>query len=228
MNIKGLIFDFDGTLATASTLDFVTLNRKLAEDARQMGYSWPEEGYILERVHQLGVEVAIKEGAQRAKAIGNRLLQLIIDEEIKAARHSRLLDCTMDVLQQAERLKLKTAIVSRNCAPAIVAVFPQADKYVFLPRDAVAWVKPDPRHFIHAAQLMDLTASQCAAIGDHPMDMQGADKAGCLPIGVKSGLADEADLLASGARQVLQDIGQLIPWLQQQNMLDISWPGSKF
>lgn len=220
MKIKGLIFDFDGTLATPSSLDFIRLNQELAEKAE--GYVWPQEGYILERLAKLQKQLPA------GLSLIDDLLQHITMAEIMAARESSLFAFTPQVLAQAEALGLKIAIVSRNSTPAIISVFEKARDYVFLPRDQVTWVKPDPRHFIQAAQAMNLPPSVCLAVGDHPMDMEGARAAGCLAVGVLSGLSGEEVLRSSGARHILPDISQLLSWLRADKMLDNYPPGSKF
>lgn len=43
--------------------------------------------------------------------------------------------------------------------------------------------KPDPRIFLHAAQLLDVEPKQCLYVGDHPInDIKGAAAAGMSPV----------------------------------------------
>ncbi len=219
MKIKGLIFDFDGTLATPSTLDFTELNQTLAAKAAGLGYLWPSQGYVLERLQGLLAWAERELGSTQAQALALDFREYIKSREVAAARQSRLFGFSLGVLGQAVRQNLRIAIASRNCAEAILAVYPEAAGHVFLPRGACPWVKPDPRHFIQAAKLMGVEIAACAALGDHPMDMQAATAAGCLGIGVLSGLKQAPELLASGAQTVLNDISQLMAWLKSQALL---------
>lgn len=44
---------------------------------------------------------------------------------------------------------------------------------------AAGWRKPDPRIFLHAAQLLKLDPGECMYVGDHPInDVRGAESAG--------------------------------------------------
>jgi phosphoglycolate phosphatase len=143
----------------------------------------------------------------------------LINEEIDAAAQSQLWAFTPQVLAEADAAGIKLAIVSRNCRPAILRVFPQADNYVFIPREDTSKVKPDPEHFRQAARRMKVSTSACAVIGDHPMDMQGGKAAGCVSVGVLSGLGDAAGLKASGADLIIDNISYLLTDLRRLGLI---------
>jgi phosphoglycolate phosphatase len=215
MAITGLIFDFDGTLANASSLNFDQINSGLRHLAAAWGLEWPAEGYILERLQSLERACQGRETPAQIQKIIATMQTYITNEEIAAAAQSRLWPFTPQVLAEAGAAGIKPAIVSRNCRPAILRVFPQADNYVFIPREDALKVKPDPEHFRQAARQMKLDISACAVIGDHPMDMQGGKAAGCLSVGVLSGLGDAAALRAGGADLIMDNINYLLPDLRR-------------
>lgn len=219
MKIKGLIFDFDGTLATPSALDFAQLNQTLAAKTAAFGYAWPQEGYVLERLGQFAGYAVEKLGQERGRALAAELKDFVANCEVEAARESRLFAFTPMVLAESQKLGLKTAIVSRNCSPAILSVYPDASSHVFLPRDRVKLVKPDAGHFLQAARAMAVDIKECAAIGDHAMDMEAAVASGCLPIGVLSGLSPAPLLREKGAKIILDDISGLLACLKQKNLV---------
>jgi phosphoglycolate phosphatase len=213
MTIAGLIFDFDGTLANASSLDFNQINLGLCRMAAAWGLKWPAQGYVLERLQTLKCACQGHKTPVQIQEIIASMQAYIMNEEIAAAGQSRLWAFTPQVLAAAAAAGIKLAIVSRNCRPAILRVFPQADNYILIAREDTLKVKPDPAHFHQAARRMEVDIRACAVIGDHPMDMQGGKAAGCLTVGVLSGLGDEAGLRASGADLVMDNISYLLPAL---------------
>lgn len=209
MAIKGLIFDFDGTLAELN-IDFAAMRDEVKALARSLGHAgaWPADGYLLEQV------------AEVAPGLGDGFVkqaqEIIVSREVAAAQRSRLFPFTLDLLQKAGQMGLKVAIISRNCGEAIRQVFPDIDSecQVFLPREAVKKTKPDPAHVLAALEVMGLEPAETALVGDHPLDVKSARAAGCLPVGVASGRMKASDLAEAGARIVLPDASRLLGALE--------------
>ena len=219
MKIKGLILDFDGTMATPSTLDFKRLNDEFALCLAALGVTWPGEGYLLERIQGLQTGLLPLWGPDKTNGLIAKIRQRIVDSEVEAAQASQLFSFTPQVLEEARQVGLQVAIVSRNCAPAILSVFADAEDYNLLSRERVASVKPDPTHFMAAAQRMEVAIDACVAAGDHIMDMQAARAAHCLGVGVLSGLNSAQDLKQHGANIVVDNIAHLLEALRGRGFL---------
>lgn len=205
--LRGLIFDFDGTLAELN-IDFAAMAAEVRALGRELGFAgrWPG-GYLLEQVEQVAGAMDGR-GAEFAQGAAG----LIQDRELAAADRGGLFDFTPRLLARARGLGLGLAVVSRNCQKAIQRVFPGIDGAVdvFLPREAVRRTKPHPAHLLDACQGLGLGPGQAAMVGDHPTDMQAAHAAGCLPVGVASGRVDEKGLARAGARITLPDASGLL------------------
>ncbi len=63
--------------------------------------------------------------------------------------------------------------------------------------------KPDPTRALHIAALFSPAAEQIFFVGDTDVDMQTARRAAMVPVGVRWGFRDEAELWRHGARHVL-------------------------
>jgi phosphoglycolate phosphatase len=197
MTLRGLIFDFDGTLAHLN-IDFNAMREEVHSLARRQGYSGPwKDGYLLEEVDFLSKELGDEFARDAASLIENR--------EIEAAVKGSLFPFTLNLLTRIRGLGLGVAIVSRNCGPAIRRVFPDLDRLceVFLPREAVTEVKPHPGHLLAALKGLRLSSSEAAMVGDHPTDIQAGRAAGCFTVGVTSGRMGPEQLQAAGADLVL-------------------------
>jgi phosphoglycolate phosphatase len=209
MDFKGLIFDFDGTLAELN-INFKIIGQQVKQTAAQMGYisPWPD-GYLLEAVHQ--VSVSLGNGFKK------KALEIIQTAEIKAAEKGALFPFTLDILAKARDKRLGLAIVSRNCEAAIKTVFPAIEDHCdsFIPRDLASRIKPHPGHIEQAAQELEVRVSETLVIGDHPMDIKSAKAAGAVSVGVASGRVSLLELEKSGADYVLTDAGELLYLLEK-------------
>lgn len=202
---RALIFDFDGTLAELN-IDFVAMRQEVMDLAFSLGLEppWPGQGYLLEQV-----ELA---ASRLGNGFKDQALELIEQRELAAARQGRLFAFSRELLARARAEGYLLAIISRNCGPAIRQVFPQVDQQsdVFLPRETVARTKPDPFHPLEALRRLGVEPARAALVGDHPTDLQAAQAAGCLPVGVASGRVGLAELEAAGAALVLPDASGLL------------------
>jgi phosphoglycolate phosphatase len=219
IRIRALILDFDVTMATPSTLDINRIHQNLSRCLQKNGLLWPEQGYLLERIRILYETLLPVWGEEKSNALLHKIEAYIMSREMEAARESRLFSFTPEVLNQARAMGLRLAIASRNCGPAILSVFPEAGNYVLLSREKTARVKPHPGHFQEAARLMGVHIGACAAAGDHIMDMEAAQAAGCLGVGILSGLSGARELREHGADIIAADLSRLLPALAEKGYL---------
>ncbi|MBU4563413.1 MAG: HAD hydrolase-like protein [Desulfarculus sp.] len=203
MEIQGIIFDFDGTLAELN-LDFGLMAQRVEELARVEGFSgpWPA-GYLLEVVKLVSDRMG--------DGFAGRAELVIEAVELEAAGRGRLFPFTRPLLAQGRERGLSLGVVSRNCGAAIRHLLPEADALnAFLPRERAPRPKPHPDQLWDACRQMGLEPGQAAMVGDHPTDMQAAVAAGCVAVGVTSGRVDEAGLREAGATVVLPDAGEVL------------------
>jgi phosphoglycolate phosphatase len=84
----------------------------------------------------------------------------------------------------------RVGIVTRNCRRVSVGLI---DRYrlphdVLLTRDDVRLAKPNPEHLWETLRLLGSPAAQAAMVGDHWMDVQAGQAAGCAAtLGVLGG-----------------------------------------
>ncbi len=210
MDIKGLIFDFDGTLAHLN-IDFEAMRQDVCSLAREMGYlqAWPQSGFLLEQVELVA--------GRMGDGFHDRAHRLIQEREVRAARAGGLFPFTMKLLRQAAQRGYKLSVVSRNCRVAIKTVFPGIDEYcqAFLPREEAPRPKPHPGQVQDACVRLGLEPDQAAMVGDHPTDMMAGKAAGCFCVGVTSGRLGAAELEEAGAQMILSDASGLLAALER-------------
>ncbi len=203
--IKGVVFDFDGTIAFL-TIDFAQMRRQVLSHLQSFGVD--PEGvcnlYILEMI-AAGKRLIARQYPGQAERYEQQALDLIRNMEVIAARQGGLLPGIREMFFDLQELGIKTGLVTRNCREAVEHIFPDIDAFVpiVLTRDDTPRVKPDPDHLKRVLHVFSLPASLTAMVGDHKMDMVLAKDVGVMAIGVLTGHDSAEDLEKAGADLII-------------------------
>lgn len=206
MNIRGFIFDFDGTLATLK-VDFAEMKREVKNCIKTYGVpiEHVQDLYILEMV-EAGVEFLSRRNGQAAENFKTEALNIIERLEVSAARAAEPIFGVPEMLIKLRERGMKTAVITRNCLRAVLTSFPSINLLVdvILTRENVRAVKPNLKHLTLALDAMGLDPGRTAMVGDHPMDIEMGKRGGLMAIGVLSGSGRREDFLLAGADYILE------------------------
>jgi phosphoglycolate phosphatase len=212
--LNAAVFDFDGTLARP-VLDFPLMKRRVAELASARLESPPVSAGLpaLEWIEALALGMDASQGAlfrQEAHA-------MIADMEREAAARTSLFDFVRPMLSRLRRRGVKPAVITRNSRSAVEAVFPDSPEFlsVVLTREDVAAVKPDPAHLLTALQRLGVGPGEAVMVGDHPLDVLTARRAGTLAGAVVSGDTTAEALREAGPDFLAPDAGALIERMER-------------
>jgi len=111
---------------------------------------------------------------------------------------------------------------------AVVSTRSQEDAVLFLKQHALSEyfhllatqettkrLKPHPEPVLYAAKQLGLPPAACVMVGDTPVDMRAARRAGAWAVGVLCGFGEEAELWRAGAHIVLESTADLLPLVGQ-------------
>jgi phosphoglycolate phosphatase len=204
--IKGVIFDFDGTL-TELTLNFGHLRKEIEKVARK--YVGDEEirsqegQYVIEMIYWVEGRVGQKADSFRQEAFA-RLREL----EMEAARGKDVYPYTRDVLKKLRKMDMKIGVITRSHVDVLFLVFQDIESYVdtIVTRDEVREVKPHPNHGIEVLRLLEINPEESILVGDHPTDVIGGKAAGMKTAGVLSGRTTREEFEEVGPTYILDDI----------------------
>ncbi|THB65171.1 MAG: HAD family hydrolase [Desulfovibrio sp.] len=220
-----MVFDFDGTLAEL-TIDFSVMKANARAIARAY-LTDPLPGDSLPVLEWADLVAATLAGhdPKRAKTYFAETHAMIQDMEMEGARQGSLFPFTRPLLEQLALHGTATAIITRNCARAVHSVFPDLDGLcpVFLARDHVDRVKPDPGHLLAALDKVECSPDKALMVGDHPLDVETGKRAGAQTAGVATGRMSLADLQQAGADHTAQDMATLARDLARAGI----WPELK-
>ena len=158
-NIKGFIFDLDGTLVT-SQLDFNYLRGVL---------QCPPEQDILRFISALSTQEQ------------TRANKVVEDYELQDAYNGVWIEGAEQLIRTLTQRQLPVAIVTRNSKQATALKLANNQLFfdLILTRED-APPKPDPSALLHIAQRWKIPVTELAYVGDYLYDIQAAKNAGML------------------------------------------------
>jgi len=204
--IKGVIFDFDGTL-TELTLDFQFMR---AEIVRIAGRYVPEETikaleghFILEMIYE--IEDLLGEKGPEFRQEAFECLRVL---EVEASAGKQVYPYTREVLARIKGKGIKVGIITRSCLDVLMNVFPDIRVYVegIVTREHIREVKPHPGQVYAISTLLSIRPEEGMLAGDHPTDVAAGKAAGMITVGLLTGRTTREDFQAADPTYILEDI----------------------
>ncbi len=214
----GIVFDFDGTIA-ALTIDFEHMRRRVEEILARYGLAEEQGGarYVLERIEDACQRYAAQGGD--ARALRRELFCAVEEIELAAAAQGRLLPGAAQTLAELRQLGLRLGIVTRNCAAAVRAVFPEIGEacHVLVTRDDVRQPKPHPEHVQRCLALLGVAPQRALMVGDHPVDVISGRRLGMATAAVLTGSGTAEQFRDAGADWILADVRGVLQLVQGED-----------
>ncbi len=164
MSIRGVLFDFDGTLTEPGSLDFASVRKALR---------CPDGQPVLEFINSLP--------SQGARIEAHSVLERF---ELAAAGSSLPNSGAEGLVLLLRSRAVKLGIISRNSRRSILRALDNfrrigaSDFDVLLTRDDWPAPKPSPESVLAAAELMDVPVDQILVVGDFVFDVASGRDAG--------------------------------------------------
>lgn len=171
MSIRAVLFDLDGTLTHPGTLDFQAIRRSLG---------CPQHMPILEYLETRNPD-------ERA-----RLMEILDEEEIKAARSSRPNKGAETCLRDLKKRLLAIGILTRNSLRSVAEVIQRfesiamGDFAAVISREACR-PKPHPEGVWLGASHMRVSPSELMVVGDFRFDVLAGHTAGAVTVLLTNG-----------------------------------------
>jgi HAD superfamily hydrolase (TIGR01509 family) len=166
MDIKGILFDFDGTLTVPGAINFLEIKESLG---------CPPEVPILEFIESLD-----KNEQQKAYSFLDR-------HEEEAARISFPAQDAESVIRELKKKGLPSGIITRNSLNAVLLALNNFDHVtaddfaIILTRDD-GIPKPDPAGVLIAAEKMGILPEELLLVGDFSLDIMAGHAAGARTV----------------------------------------------
>lgn len=224
MPLDALIFDLDGTLLDTNATHVEAWIEGLGNhgyrfDADRVGPEIGKGGDLLIPT-LLGERIAQRDGDAIRESVSGAFRRLA------KARRFEVLGRSEDLLAELRRRVLRLALATSAAEADLALMMESAGTDLRRFFDAVVTKsdvkhsKPEPDVILSALEKLELSAAQCAMVGDTPFDATAARRAGVVTLGVaSSGLDDAAALttrlVVAGARRVWTDTAHLLAELDE-------------
>ena len=135
--------------------------------------------------------------------------------EMEACSVAPLCDGAADALRRLRDAGLMIGVITRNCHAGVDAVLSRhhLDIDILIPREVAEAAKPNPAHLHQALDLLGVSPSRAAMVGDHVTDMQCAVQAGALPVAIAGASSTAEELTAEGAAFVATNLAEAVDFL---------------
>jgi len=213
MNIKGIVFDLDGTLAD-SVIDIAeSMNLVLKEQNLAVHKIDAYKQFAGNGIRKL-VERALPEDLRTGEAFTKNMNRMLEVYGENCINKTKLFPGVADLLDQLQEKGIKIAVFSNK-----VDDLTQKVVKVLLSNWDVAFVsgvsstvgrKPNPQGALLAAEKMGFSPKEIIFVGDSGVDMETAKNAGMTGVGVLWGFRSAEELKANGAKAIISEATDLI------------------
>lgn len=213
MDIRLIIFDFDGTIGDTRRNVVVTMQQTLAElhlperseEACAATIGIPLEDCFRQLLPDVAEEVILQ-----CAAAYRRIFE--INKERMRPQPFPHVGETLKILhEQGIQMTVATSRGLESVKDLLTGMgLVQYFDYL-LGADSVTKHKPDPEPVLQTLRDLNVDASQALVVGDMPVDILMGSRAGCKTCGVTYGNASKEELLEAGADYIIDDIKLLLP-----------------
>lgn len=220
--VRGVLFDFDGTLAHLN-IDFALMRACVLQKAREFdGFQEPWTALDTLELIETVREHWAKTDAARAQRFWGDAHEAVREIELNAAGESYLFPATGPLLRWLRQQGLKVGIVTRNCEEAVFSLLGETRCWcdALLCRERVNHVKPHPEHLTKAMQALNLTPAETLMVGDGVMDMVAAKRLHIRAVGVTSGRTNAERLKNAGADWVVPGVDELPALMRERGWVE--------
>jgi phosphoglycolate phosphatase-like HAD superfamily hydrolase len=214
MTLRGMIFDIDGTLVDTNPSHIEAWRQAF----QRLGFEVPAERIVPEVGKGGDKLVPAVLGREAEERYGEELRKRQKAEFLEIARvaHFRVFPGAVEIFEVLRERGIRTALATSSDEKHLAATSTSAGvdlrrlPDVVVTRSPDEASKPSPDLVVDALEKLELSAGQCAMVGDTVYDGEACQAAGVPFLGVLSGPADEQQLHDAGARGVWRDVGHLL------------------
>lgn len=220
MKFKGVIFDLDGTLVN-SLEDIADAMNSVLQDLNYPTHRYEAYQYFIGSGLRNLVSKALPASNNDEKHI-DHCYQLMIEKySDNCTCKTKSYDGIGDLLSLLVSQNIKLSVFSNKSDELTKKVVADLFPGYFNPvvgLSVEALKKPNPHEAIEISKSLGLKTEEIIFVGDSGIDMQTATNANMLAVGVSWGYRPEEELIANGAKYVLNNPLDLIPILQPDSV----------
>ena len=221
MKFKGVIFDLDGTLVN-SLEDIADAMNSVLQDLNYPTHSYEAYQYFIGSGLRNLVTKALPITHADEKHIDHCYALMIEKYSMDCTRKTAAYDGIRELLDHLISQNIKLSVFSNKSDELTKKVVAELFPNYFSPvvgLSVEALKKPNPHEAIAISQSLGLKTEEIIFVGDSGIDMQTATNSNVLAVGVSWGYRPEEELIANGAKHVLNHPLDLIQVLEPNKVV---------
>ncbi len=217
MRIRGILFDFDGTLANTNDLIFSAFEHTFAQFLhRKVSREEIVKTFGLPLAEAMALYAPSPDMITDMRAVYRQFNLEHHDEMIKT------IDGVADALAALHRQGLKMAVVTSKKSPMANRGLKCCGLEAFISAvvgcDDTVNNKPHPEPMFKACSMLDVLPQECICVGDSPFDLKSGQRAGALTAAVRYTSFDWKQMLRDGKPDfILNNMLDLLPVIDKLN-----------
>ncbi|WP_165423361.1 HAD family hydrolase [Ktedonosporobacter rubrisoli] len=181
-NLKGILFDWDGTIVDSFQSMLISLRYAYRQ---HVGIFFPRDEEEYRRIiPQRLTETSARYAGEHAAAVTESYIQYYRDEGYK---HGRVFDGMHATLQELRKRGYALGVVTNTTKPRMSADMTHHELTglvdIIVTSEDTAERKPHPAPLLKGAERLGISAQELAYVGDYPGDVIAAKAAGMLAVG---------------------------------------------
>ncbi|MCZ4695562.1 HAD family hydrolase [Ancylomarina euxinus] len=213
MNIKGIVFDLDGTLADSIEDIAESMNQVLEEQNLAIHSIDTYKTFVGNGIRKL-VKRSLPEELRTDELFTKNLNRMLEVYGANCINKTKLYPGVADLLDQLQEKEIKISVFSNKANDLTHKVVK-----VLLAKWDVSFVigaggdvarKPNPQGALMAAEKMKISPNKLMFVGDSGVDMETAKNAGMFGVGVLWGFRGSDELKANGAKAIISEASELL------------------
>jgi len=212
-NVRGVLFDLDGTLVDTN-IDFPLMLREMHALANSCGIAGSRiDGLdILAVVDYVVASLEEASEWERARFVRKEALLKLEEIEVAHSMNARIVKGAQELLERLRKTGINIGIVTRNCRRAVECSIERTGLIfdVLLTRDDVPCVKPHPDHVLRALAALDIRPENAVTVGDHTLDIRCGKSAGTKTVGFLRKRRPDDFFDAEAPDMVIRDLNELL------------------
>lgn len=206
--IKGVIFDWDGTIVENTDLWYVSLNKTLEEFGMQ---AISLDKFTTPIGHMTAQKLSALFGVPEGKRI--EMIDSWVNNYEELREHVKVVTGIKDFIAKLKKDGYKIGVVTGGGKERVrreIKEFKMNDFFsAIITRDEAVHDKPDPAGLKLAAGKLNLNPEECVYIGDMDVDIMAAKNCGMFSVAVSWGSHDMDELRMLNPHHVVNDLNEL-------------------
>jgi phosphoglycolate phosphatase len=220
MKFKGVIFDLDGTLVN-SLEDIADAMNSVLQDLNYPTHNYDAYQYFIGSGLRNLVSKALPSTNNDEKQIDNCYQLMIEKYSVDCTRKTAAYDGIRELLDHLISQNIKLSVFSNKSDVLTKKVVADLFPNYFTPVVGLSveeLKKPNPHEAIEISKSLGFKTEEIIFVGDSGIDMQTAANANMFAVGVSWGYRPAEELIANGAKYVLNHPLDLIPILKPEDV----------